>query len=66
MAEAVYRIWHAVWAAAMRDEDLDVRNNLAEKIQHGEMEKYKAPSWDGKQVTYFLKNAKETFDIRAC
>jgi integrase len=64
MAEAVYRILHAMWAAMIREEDLNIENNLAEKIERAEKEDYEAPTWTGKQVTYFLKNAKETFNIR--
>ncbi len=58
-AEAAYRILHALWAAAIKDDDLDVRYNLAEKIDRPEKDKYKPPTWTGEQITYFLQNAKE-------
>lgn len=59
MAEAVYRILHAVWAEAVRDDDLDIKYNLADKIHHGEKEKYIPETWTGEQITYFLLNAKK-------
>jgi integrase len=58
MAEAVYRILHAIWAAAVLDDDIDIKYNLAEKIKRPEKEKVEINTWTGKQITYFLQNAK--------
>ena len=58
-AEAVYRILHRLWTAAMKDEDLDVKNNLAEKIDRPEKDKIIPSTWTGDQITYFLQHAKE-------
>jgi len=58
-AESAYRILHKLWAVIIEDDDLDIKYNLAEKIKRGEKEKYIAPTWTGKQITYFLQHAKE-------
>jgi integrase len=59
MAEAVYRILHALWSAAMKDEDLDIKNNLAEKIDRPKKDKIIPDTWTGDQITHFLLSAKE-------
>jgi integrase len=58
-AEAAYRILHRLWAAAMKDEDLDVKNNLAEKIDRPDKDKVIPATWTGDQITHFLLSAKE-------
>jgi integrase len=58
-AEGAYRILHRLWAVAIENDDLDIKYNLAEKIEHGEKEKYIPKVWTGKQITYFLHHAKE-------
>jgi integrase len=58
-AEAAYRALHKLWEVAIQDDDLDIKYNLTEKIERAEKEKYIAPTWAGKQITYFLQHAKE-------
>jgi integrase len=58
LAEAVYRILHAVWAAAVLDDDLDVRNNSADKIHRCELGKPTPITWTGDQIAHFLRTAK--------
>jgi integrase len=58
-AESAYRILHALWSAAVEDDDLDIKYNLADKIKRPDKDKYIPPHWTGDQITYFLQNAKE-------
>jgi integrase len=58
-AESVYRILHAIWAAAVEDDDLDIKYNLADKIKRAEKDKIIPATWTGDQITHFLLSAKE-------
>jgi integrase len=58
-AEAVYRILHALWNAAVEDDDLDIKYNLADKIKRAEKDKIIPATWTGDQITHFLLNAKK-------
>jgi integrase len=58
-AEAAYRILHALWSAAVEDDDLDIKYNLADKIKRAEKDKIIPATWTGDQITHFLLSAKE-------
>ena len=58
-AEAAYRILHALWNAAVEDDDLDIKYNLADKVKRAEKDKVIPQTWTGEQITRYLLNAKD-------